>query len=279
MPVWHQEWDPWLQVMMFTLDVRTQCQMQRMGPDLFSAFDFAFLSKLHLVNSTWSIAKTVTGMQTHTQTLRVNTSFKISLVFFKKSIFSKMMQFHAQVEASRSRKKTGSTGNIWRHPLWNILPWPHSKRNIFHWPYLNQKHHCVLIVHDILLQHHPWYRQLVEGVWRVRTPDTGEDEQDDVRDWRRLPASPGRTATGRRRRGTTLFFLFFFKIFGGHMSFLWATDTPVLDFWWRLPWVSKPGWSHLRAFLPARYSSSPLVRHLPTSWQPALRPRYHALCG
>ena len=21
-----------------------------------------------------------------------------------------------------------------------------------------------------------------------------------------------------------------------------ATDTPVLDFWWRLPWVSKPGW-------------------------------------
>ena len=23
---------------------------------------------------------------------------------------------------------------------------------------------------------------------------------------------------------------------------VWATDTLVLDFWWRLPWVSKPGW-------------------------------------
>ena len=26
----------------------------------------------------------------------------------------------------------------------------------------------------------------------------------------------------------------FFKIFGRHNSFLWATDTPVLDFWWCL---------------------------------------------
>ena len=24
--------------------------------------------------------------------------------------------------------------------------------------------------------------------------------------------------------------------------FCGATDTPVLDFWWHLPWVSKPGW-------------------------------------
>ena len=47
--------------------------------------------------------------------------------------------------------------------------------------------------------------------------------------------------------------------FVGHMSFSWGhwypcfvllvtsalggfTDTPVLDFWWHLPWVSKPGW-------------------------------------
>ena len=38
-------------------------------------------------------------------------------------------------------------------------------------------------------------------------------------------------------------FLFVFqKIFGGHKSFLRATDTPVLDFYWRLAWVSKPGW-------------------------------------
>ena len=27
--------------------------------------------------------------------------------------------------------------------------------------------------------------------------------------------------------------------FGGHNSFYGATDTPVLDFWWRLPWVSR----------------------------------------
>ena len=35
---------------------------------------------------------------------------------------------------------------------------------------------------------------------------------------------------------------FFFKIFGGHKSFFGTTDTPVLDFWWHLPWVVKPGW-------------------------------------
>ena len=34
---------------------------------------------------------------------------------------------------------------------------------------------------------------------------------------------------------------FFFLIFGGHKSFCGATDTPVLDFWWCLTWVSKPG--------------------------------------
>ena len=44
----------------------------------------------------------------------------------------------------------------------------------------------------------------------------------------------------------------FFKFFGGHKSFLWANDTPVLDFWWRLPWVSKAVWiPHLCAFSPA----------------------------
>ena len=28
-----------------------------------------------------------------------------------------------------------------------------------------------------------------------------------------------------------------------------AIDTPVLDFWWFLPWVSKPGWNILLACL------------------------------
>ena len=34
--------------------------------------------------------------------------------------------------------------------------------------------------------------------------------------------------------------LFFFKVFGGHMSIFGANGTPVLDFWWCLLWVSKP---------------------------------------
>ena len=34
--------------------------------------------------------------------------------------------------------------------------------------------------------------------------------------------------------------------------FCGATDTPVLDFWWYLPWVSKPGWiPRLPALSPA----------------------------
>ena len=47
-----------------------------------------------------------------------------------------------------------------------------------------------------------------------------------------------------------LFFLEDMSVFCGE------TDTPVLDFWWRLLWVSKP--DILR--------DSPLVRHLPISW-------------
>ena len=40
----------------------------------------------------------------------------------------------------------------------------------------------------------------------------------------------------------------FFKIYE---SFFGATDTPVLNFWWRLPWVSKPSWiPSLRALSP-----------------------------
>ena len=36
--------------------------------------------------------------------------------------------------------------------------------------------------------------------------------------------------------------IFFKKVFGWHMSFLTATGTRVLDFWWCLLWVSKPKW-------------------------------------
>ena len=44
-----------------------------------------------------------------------------------------------------------------------------------------------------------------------------------------------------------LFFKSFLKVFGGHMSIFRATGTPVLDFWWRLLWVSKPEWAALFA--------------------------------
>ena len=40
------------------------------------------------------------------------------------------------------------------------------------------------------------------------------------------------------------YYFFFKKVFGGHIhiSFFGATGTPVLNFWWRLLWVSKPEW-------------------------------------
>ena len=44
----------------------------------------------------------------------------------------------------------------------------------------------------------------------------------------------------------------FFLNFRGHKSFLWGHWYPVLDFWWCLPWVSKPGWiPRLHALSPA----------------------------
>ena len=55
---------------------------------------------------------------------------------------------------------------------------------------------------------------------------------------------PGQTCNTRRKVLTSysvlmvpfFFFFFFFVLFLG------ATGTPVLDFWWRLLWVSKPEW-------------------------------------
>ena len=52
---------------------------------------------------------------------------------------------------------------------------------------------------------------------------------------------------------THFFHIFFPKIFfEGHQSFFEATDTPILDFWWRLPRVSKSqgGSPYLHASLP-----------------------------
>ena len=39
---------------------------------------------------------------------------------------------------------------------------------------------------------------------------------------------------------STHFWTGFLKFFCGHVSFFGATSTPVLGFWWRLLWVSKP---------------------------------------
>ena len=50
-----------------------------------------------------------------------------------------------------------------------------------------------------------------------------------------------------RYRWRIFFLLFFEKKFGGHKSFYGATDTPVLDFWWHLFWVTKSGWIPLLA--------------------------------
>ena len=45
---------------------------------------------------------------------------------------------------------------------------------------------------------------------------------------------------------SSLNILFFLKKkFGRHMSFYGVTDTPDLDFWWCLLWVSKPDWAAL----------------------------------
>ena len=48
-----------------------------------------------------------------------------------------------------------------------------------------------------------------------------------------MPRTPNRTIS------------FFLRKIGGYMSFCGATDTPVLDFWWHLLWVSKPEWAAL----------------------------------
>ena len=44
---------------------------------------------------------------------------------------------------------------------------------------------------------------------------------------------------------------FFSKFLKDISPFCGATDAPVLDFWWCLPWISKPGWiSSLAYFSP-----------------------------
>ena len=47
-------------------------------------------------------------------------------------------------------------------------------------------------------------------------------------------------------------------------SFLWATDTPALDFWWCLPWVSKLWWIPCRL---CHLSDPQIHRHLLTEWR------------
>ena len=57
--------------------------------------------------------------------------------------------------------------------------------------------------------------------------------------------------------------------------FCGATDTRILDFWWHL-WISKPEWAALFTLGGGVHVThpwnSPLVWHLPTSWQPAWQP-------
>ena len=56
----------------------------------------------------------------------------------------------------------------------------------------------------------------------------------------------------------------FFKFWTVQVLFV-GPLIPVLDFWWHLPWVSKPGWISclLRYLFEMDSSVSPLTQHLP----------------
>ena len=56
------------------------------------------------------------------------------------------------------------------------------------------------------------------------------------------------------------YWFFFWKILEDVCPFCGTTDTPVLDLWWRLPWVSKPGWMFSHLCDPDL--DSPLVQYL-----------------
>ena len=59
------------------------------------------------------------------------------------------------------------------------------------------------------------------------------------------------------------------NVFGDLSHFCAATDTPVLKFWGRMLWVSKPEWiPHLHAFSPQWSSEKSPVWRLLTSWWP-----------
>ena len=85
-----------------------------------------------------------------------------------------------------------------------------------------------------------------------------------------------------KKNTTKLFFVK--KVFGGHMSFLGTTGTPVLDFWWHLLWGSKP-----ESVLPyslffgggkcnVHSAYPPLVLHMPTSWRAAAAASHFPTC-
>ena len=68
------------------------------------------------------------------------------------------------------------------------------------------------------------------------------------------------------------FFLFhyiFSKLLEAIGSFRGATDTPLLDFWWHLSWVSKPGWIPFCVHSHLCDPQIPLVWHLLTGVTPA----------
>ena len=78
------------------------------------------------------------------------------------------------------------------------------------------------------------------------------------------------------RRSTLLELWKLKKKFLEDISPFWGTtDTPALDFWWRLSRLLKPGWIFtcmLGCLCATESSDSPLMWHLLTSWQPAWHP-------
>ena len=68
----------------------------------------------------------------------------------------------------------------------------------------------------------------------------------------------------------------FLKFLEDRSLFCWPLIPPVLDFWWRCLWIWNPEWAALfvlsRGIHVTCSLDSPLLQHLPTSWEPAWQP-------
>ena len=73
-----------------------------------------------------------------------------------------------------------------------------------------------------------WIRKFFVNIYR-----NGESSHKNTLLWLSQNHKSMETFFSKKRTG---------KNFGGQKSFSWGQWYPCFDFWWRLPWVSKPGW-------------------------------------